>query len=122
MNKAAVATPTRLVSVPPALRVQQREAPVAVLARLLAYGAEMSERRGAVVLIYKAAVWAALPDDRRTYVLRQLARYRNLYAVIRADRPACGGAGCQGPADAAKNPHDQDRGDHVSPAMEPVTA
>ena len=93
MNKAAVASPTRLVSVPPALRVQQRDAPVAVLARLLAYGAEMTERRGAVVLFYSSPVWEALPDDRRTYVLRQLARYRNLYVVIRA--------GCQGPPAAA---------------------
>ena len=101
MNKQAVAQPIALVAVPPALRVQQRDAPVAVLARLLAYGAEMTERRGAVVLFYKAHVWAGLPDDRRTYVLRQLARYRNLYAVIRADRPARGGAGCQGPPAAA---------------------
>lgn len=101
MNKTAVAQPTRLVSVPPALRAQQREAPVAVLARLLAYGAEMAERRGSVVLFYSARVWAEMPDDRRTYVLRQLARYRSLYAVIRADRPACGGAGCQGPPAAA---------------------
>ncbi len=101
MDKAAVLSPTRLVSVPPALRLQQRDPPVAVLARLLAYGAEMTERRGAVVLFYTARVWEALPDDRRAYVLRQLARYRNLYAVIRADRPARGGAGCQGPPAAA---------------------
>ncbi len=92
MNQAAAVSPTRLVSVPAQLRVQQRDAPVAVLSRLIHFGGEVSERGGAVVLFYDAAVWEQMADDRRTYVLRQLARYRNLYAVIRRGQVGYQGA------------------------------
>lgn len=73
----------RPVPCPAALRVQQRDVPVAVLARLLDCGAEMSYRRaGVVVLHFRAAAWQALVPARRDYVLKSLWRYRNVYAVI----------------------------------------
>ncbi|MGH8286153.1 MAG: hypothetical protein ACRETT_10350 [Steroidobacteraceae bacterium] len=65
--------------------MQQRAVPIAVLARLLDYGAEIHDHRGAVILYFDKRSWQQLEHTRRQYVLKGLTRYRNVYAVIGSD-------------------------------------
>lgn len=72
----------RLITRHAQTRMQQRAIPVAVLTRLLDYGAEVHDHRGAIILYFDHASWEKLVPIRREYALKQLERYRNVYAVI----------------------------------------
>jgi hypothetical protein len=87
--RSRVANPTaqyaRLLTRHAQARMQQRAVPIAVLASLLEYGAEINDRHGAVILYFDRESWAQLANERRQYVLKATRRYRNVYAVIGSD-------------------------------------
>lgn len=87
--KSRVTAPTasyaRLLTRHAQARMQQRAVPIAVLASLLDYGAEINDHHGAVILYFDKESWAQLAHERRQYVLKAIRRYRNVYAVISAD-------------------------------------
>ncbi|MGQ0835334.1 MAG: hypothetical protein ACT4O5_10520 [Gammaproteobacteria bacterium] len=94
--QSRVAAPTasygRLIARRAEARMQLRPAvPVAVLARLLDYGAEIKDHPGAVILQFDQTTWERLARDRVEYVRTSLARYRDLYAVIGGERTGCQG-------------------------------
>lgn len=82
---AARVSPGRLISRHASIRMQQRGVPPAVLECLLAYGAEISDHHGADILFFDKRSWRRMARARGKYVEPELARYRNVYAVIGAD-------------------------------------